>query len=117
VRLAVVGDRNFTDYSFVEKTLDRIIKEKKFSDITIVSGGARGVDTLAEMYASKHNLPIKVWEADWDKFGKSAGPIRNEQVVHDSDFMVAFKAEFSKGTLNAINQAKNYALECIVINI
>ena len=48
--------------------------------ITLISGGARGADSLAEAYAVARKIPIKVMHADWNKYGKSAGYRRNEEM-------------------------------------
>jgi predicted Rossmann fold nucleotide-binding protein DprA/Smf involved in DNA uptake len=113
----VVGSRDFNDYPLLEKTVDMVIFEREYKDITIISGGARGADTLAELYAAKRKYPIKVYEAEWDRLGKSAGYARNTQIVMDSDLVIAFRKPGSKGTQNTIDQANNYAIETIVIDV
>jgi hypothetical protein len=72
-----------------------------------VSGGARGADQLAEKYSSQIGIPIKVFPADWDKYGRSAGPRRNEQIVEYCDRLIAFWDGKSKGTQYSIRLAKN----------
>jgi len=71
VRLAVVGSRTFNDYAFMCGVLGR------FEIREIVSGGARGADALAERYARGRGLPVRVFPADWDTHGNSAGFLRN----------------------------------------
>jgi hypothetical protein len=68
----------------------------------IVSGGARGVDRLGERYARKRGLPCKVFPAQWAKYGKSAGPIRNAEMAKYTDYGVAVWDGVSRGTANMI---------------
>lgn len=79
--LLVVGSREITDYWFVRRTIDRFIApiRNKYR-FQIVSGGARGVDSLAERYAHENGMDLHVIRAQWEKYGKAAGPIRNEEM-------------------------------------
>jgi hypothetical protein len=117
MNITIVGSRDFYDYSLLEKTVDKIISKRGYENITIVSGGAKGADTLAKVYAKEKGYFFKEFPAEWDKFGKAAGPIRNQQMALQSDLVIAFKKEFSKGTTNMIEQSKGYAVEVIVISI
>lgn len=117
VRVAVVGSREFDSYKLVENTVDSILAERGLKDVLIVSGGARGVDTLAELYAIRRNLPKKVYKANWTEYGKAAGPLRNTQIVENSDLIIAFRLPGSRGTQNTINQAKERGVETIVIDV
>ncbi len=112
MNIGVVGSRSFNDYPLLEKTLNEIISNiqqtrrvGREEPITIISGGANGADTWAEIYSIKHNCELQVFEAEWDKYGKKAGPMRNKQIVEASDMIVAFWDGESKGTLNTIQEA------------
>lgn len=83
-------------------------------DVTIVSGGARGVDTVAVETAIKYGMAYKVWPADWIKYGKVAGYIRNRSIVDDSDIVVAFWNLYSHGTKDTIDYAKSRGVRTIV---
>ena len=74
----VVGSRSFTDYELLVRTLDKLLINQK--EVTIISGGAKGTDTLAEQYAVSKGYDCIVFNADWSRYGKSAGIIRNEQM-------------------------------------
>lgn len=98
----VVGSRTFSDYAKMEKYLDKMLSSHKHK-VVIVSGGARGADSLAEKYAYNREYPLIVMKADWDKWGKTAGYIRNRQMHefisrHNHRGCVAFWDGFSKGT-------------------
>lgn len=73
----------------------------------IVSGGATGVDSLAELFAKKHDIPLVVHAADWRRFGRRAGPMRNKNIIRDIDILLAFPSEHSVGTLHTIQEAQH----------
>ncbi len=107
----VVGSRTFDDYEFMKAKLDHILKNH--SNIVIVSGGAKGADSLAEKYAKEKGYPIKVFPANWDKYGKSAGYKRNEQMHQyinkaEKRGVVAFWQNESKGTAHNFKLAEKY---------
>lgn len=68
----------------------------------VISGGANGVDTLAERWAKRHKLEFLAFPAQWDKFGKRAGLIRNEDMARFCDKMISFWNGESPSTLHAI---------------
>ena len=113
MKLAIVGSRNFAD----PERLSRIV-DKVQGDITlIVSGGARGADTLAEYYAKKKAIPYLIFPADWDKHGKKAGILRNQDIVDNADAMIAFLAPESKGTKDSIKRAQKKGIPIHIVNI
>jgi hypothetical protein len=105
MNVGVVGSRSFNDYPLLEKTLNNIIENKE--DVTIVSGGARGADTLAERYANENQLELVVFKAEWDKYGKGAGFIRNKVIWDNMDICIAFWDGKSKGTKHSIDVYHN----------
>ena len=102
--IAIVGSRGFNDYSMLE----RFIKMNyPISDVSlIVSGGANGADSLAEVFARENGIPIEVLKPDWKTFGKSAGIRRNVEIVSQSDIVFAFWDGNSKGTAFTIKEAQ-----------
>ena len=115
----VVGSRTFNDYSCMCKVLDHLLQNKK--EITIVSGGARGADNLAEQYAKEHGYDLKVFPADWNKYGKSAGYKRNTQMhefiaLHKNRGVIAFWDGSSKGTTHNFDLVKQYNTPIRVYN-
>ena len=100
IKVAVVGSRHFNNYQQMEEVLDWYEIE------VIISGGARGADALAKKYAANKNIPYKEFPAEWDKYGKAAGPIRNKKIVEASDEIVAFcEISKSKGTASTVKIA------------
>jgi len=106
MKLIIAGDRNVTDIRIVKEALLQFHNEHPDFKVTeIVSGCARGVDTLGERIAEEYNIPVKKFPADWEKFGKAAGPIRNIQMAEYADGLVAVLVETSKGTRSMIKEA------------
>lgn len=100
MKYAIIGSRSYANYAQFEATVDI------YTDITeIISGGARGVDKMAERYAEEHNMPCKIFLPDWDKYGKSAGYIRNKDIVAAADKILAFWDFESKGTKHTLQLA------------
>lgn len=75
------------------------------SVVTIVHGGARGVDTIAGKYATDLGFKVDVFPANWNKHGKAAGPIRNREMISTCEAVYAFWDGKSRGTKNAIDTA------------
>ena len=106
-RLVVAGSRDFNDYNKLEMALDEIVAElKRDYNVIIVSGTANGADRLGEKYAEKRALKVERHPAEWSRYGKGAGPIRNEEMVKASDGVVVFWTGQSNGAKNIIECAK-----------
>ncbi len=102
MRVLVCGSRNWKDG---ERILNII---KTFPKGTvIIEGGARGADTIAKLSAIKCKFEYEEYPAQWDKFGKSAGPIRNKQMLVEGkpELVLAFRMPNARGTQNMIDQA------------
>lgn len=118
--IGVVGGRDYSDYNQLKQVLNdriEIIKGENIIDleIIIVSGGAKGADSLAEKYAKKHDLQIVIFNPDWS-LGPKAGPLRNKKIVELSDEIIAFWDGNSKGTKSSIKISKNAKKKCMIIN-
>jgi hypothetical protein len=107
-KIAIIGSRTFNDYPMLESIVMGVMKDKgvKPSDVTIVSGGARGADALGREFAQKHSAQYLEFPADWEKFGKRAGFVRNADIVKNSDFVVALWDGQSRGTGNSLELAQ-----------
>jgi len=111
MKIIIAGSREFNDYKLFKRICDREIKQ---SD-TIVSGCARGADTLAIHYAKERKLNLLKFYADWDKYGKRAGYLRNIKMAENSDCLIAFWDGKSKGTEHMINIAHDLKLKVMVV--
>ena len=105
MRLAIVGGRDFTDTIKFLEVMCGHFGWMEAGD-SLVSGGANGADTLGGYYAKKFNIPIKIFKPEWDKYGKSAGFLRNQTIVDNCDIVLAFWDGVSKGTQDTIEKAK-----------
>ena len=100
MRTIVAGSRSFTDFTYLQNSLAQL------NITTIISGGAIGADKLGEYYAKKYSIPLEVFPAEWDKYGKSAGYLRNQQMAKHAQALAAFWDGKSKGTQHMINIAR-----------
>ena len=115
MKVIVAGSRDFKDYALLKEFLDKLVIFR--SDFTeIVSGTASGADKFGERYAQEHNLAIKRFPADWEKYGKAAGHIRNRQMAEYADACVVFWDGQSKGSVNMAKVARELKLPLVVVN-
>lgn len=114
--LAIVGCRSYVDYETFSASVDAYLTSRTPPEL-IVSGGASGVDSLAERYASEREIRLLVVPANWAAHGKSAGPKRNSQIVGMVDEVLAFPSSSSKGTWDVVNKAKKAGLPVTVVKV
>lgn len=103
-KVIIAGCRDYEDYNTVKAYADRMLSNIT-DEIQIVSGGASGADALGERYAKEKGYSIKRFPADWNKYGRSAGPKRNRQMAQYADALIAFWDGVSRGTKNMIDEA------------
>jgi predicted Rossmann fold nucleotide-binding protein DprA/Smf involved in DNA uptake len=113
VKLAVIGSRDFTNYLLLKAELEPF----KDKIQVIISGGAKGADTLAEKFADEFGIPKLIYPADWDNLGKKAGFIRNKQIIDSCEAVVAFWDGKSKGTKHSIELAEKQGKPVKIIEI
>jgi hypothetical protein len=106
VKTIIAGSRNFNDVNFLEKCMEEVRAE--FPITEIISGGASGADALGEQwaFAQVDPIPIRVFRAEWDKYGKAAGPIRNGEMATYGDLLVLFWDGKSRGSKNMLESMK-----------
>ncbi len=116
-KLVIAGSRNFTDYNFFKEKVNICISRiKEEYELIILSGHCKGVDMMVEKYAKENNLQIEIFPAEWEKYGKSAGPKRNKIMVDNADFAIAFSSG-GKGTESLIKFAKQKGIPLKIISI
>lgn len=113
MKTIIAGSRAIKDYLIVEHA----IKESGFQITEVVCGDAPGVDRLGAKWADKHHIPVKHFPADWDKHGKAAGPIRNDQMAKYASALIAVWDGVSSGTEDMIEKAKKRGLSGFVYNL
>lgn len=109
-RLLVCGSRTITDKNWIYSQIESYWYEHLacYSDPIMIEGAARGVDLIAKEYAVENDWKIEEYPAAWDKYGKSAGYIRNDIMVKKADEVLILWDETSKGTKNDIDLCKKY---------
>lgn len=120
LKTIIAGSRDITELWIVEKA----IQESGFVITEVVCGGARGVDSLGRdwangrrTFAGKGNIvPVKMFLADWDRFGKSAGFKRNAQMAFYAAALIAVWDGESRGTMHMINLARKQKLRTYIVN-
>ena len=115
-RVIIAGGRDFDDYGLLCESCDRFLTQKhQTHSIVIVSGAARGADTLGERYTHERGYAVEQYPADWTHEGKAAGFIRNAQMASIADALIAFWDDQSMGTAHMIDQARRKPLPYRVV--
>ncbi len=113
LKVVIAGSRDLSDrrvYTAIQEAMIGV-------DVTeIVSGCARGVDTVGEMWAADCGFAIKRFPADWKAHGRGAGPIRNRQMAEYGDILLAI-TNGSKGTANMIDQMEKFGKPVRIVNL
>jgi len=109
-KVVIAGGRDFSDarhYITLKKTLDFMLQKKREAyEIIIISGCARGADSLGEEYARERGYDCMEFPANWTKYGRGAGHRRNAEMCTACDAVIAFWDGKSKGTAGMIALAK-----------
>lgn len=113
MKLIIAGSRGFTDLALLKTEVFSFLDahQNNFdSQITIICGMARGADLMGKELAECNDWNVIKMPADWDRFGKSAGYRRNEEMAKIADACIVFWDGKSKGSLHMQNLAKEYNL-------
>ena len=114
----ICGDRKWSNTKLILSCVKSLYYEMGYD--TLVEGEARGADTIARKCAELIGMKVLKFPANWDKHGKRAGPIRNQQMLDEGkpDLVVAFhnNIEQSKGTKDMVNRAKKANIPIYVIS-
>lgn len=116
-RVVIAGSRTILDRLMVCNHLDKILGAKiQTHAVTIISGCAKGPDTIGAEWAIVKELPVEYVRANWEKFGKQAGMLRNQIMNNGCDAVIAFHDGKSSGTANMIQIAKQSKRMIRIIN-
>ena len=116
MNIAIVGGRDFSDYALLKESLSAYISIYSGIPDNIVSGGAKGADTLAAQFAAEMDIPLLVFKPDYQKYGRGATLVRNTQIIENADVVFAFWDGQSKGTKDSITKAKKLQKELHIIS-
>ena len=109
-KVIIAGTRTLENYEIVKTYADFKLSEIR-EPIEIVSGRARGADSLGERYAKEKGYALKLFPADWKQYGKKAGVIRNAAMAEYADALLAYWDGQSRGTKNMIDEARERGLK------
>lgn len=109
MRILVCGGRDYNDANGVYNALDRLHAKKRIT--CVIQGGASGADMLAWGWAKAYGVPVEEYKAEWEKYGKRAGPLRNKRMLDEGkpDGVVAFPG--GRGTADMVAQAEVIGLK------
>ena len=111
MKIGIVGSRGFNDYEQLQYIMNN------FKDVSeIISGGAKGADTLGEKYADDNTIEKTIHYPDLEKYGKGGYFIRNSKIVRDSDLVIAFWDGVSRGTRDTISKAHKEFVPVLVVH-
>jgi hypothetical protein len=110
VKVVVCGSRDWTDAAAIADRLDKLPWP------FIIEGGAEGADNIAGNYAVRRGLPHATVPANWLRYGKRAGHLRNGWMLDlQPDLVIAFQRNGSRGTQNTIDEARRRGIPVEVI--
>jgi len=115
MKVIIAGGRDFDNYDFMCYHINKLI-ESGLEIEEIVSGCARGADTLGLVFATRNNIPVKRFPANWDAYSRRAGILRNEDMGDYADYLIAFWDGQSRGTKHMIEYMKKIGKHGVVIN-
>ena len=110
MKTIIAGSREGITKEQVYKT----IKDSEFDISAVLCGEARGVDAYGKQWALEKGIEVISYPADWDKYGKAAGPIRNKLMAENAEALIAVWDGYSRGTSHMINLARSMGLEVYV---
>lgn len=113
MRVVVFGGRDFCNRSLAFRALDRI--HAQYGITTVIDGEARGADTLAHQWARAKGIDNLRFPANWAKFGLSAGPIRNRQMIEEGKPEMGIAFPGGKGTANMEKQLKEAGIKLLKV--
>ncbi|CDQ41855.1 DUF2493 domain-containing protein [Virgibacillus salexigens] len=117
-RVIIAGGRDFNNYDVLYQCAKWALLNYIHSDIpiTIVSGTARGADSLGESFAKDNSFSILPIPADWKRYGKKAGYLRNAEMAKHANALIAFWDGHSRGTRHMIDLAYKHNLEVLIFD-
>lgn len=123
-RILICGGRDYDNWPEFCAAMDSFIADRGWHtipdqygnwlpEVTVISGGAQGADSMADQWAMINWCPFEEYKADWKTHGRAAGPIRNEQMLYEGtpDVVIAFPG--GKGTAHMMKIARKAGVEVV----
>jgi len=117
MKVIIAGSRSAINYQELVDVMDDLFLLEGWIVTEVVSGTARGADRLGERWGKEKGIPVKRFPAEWDKWGKIAGRLRNEIMSQYADALVALWDGESRGTSHMIDVARERGLKIYVHRI
>lgn len=102
MKVIIAGGRRFRDLRLLSQTMKRLDLDPSL----IISGGAKGADSLGEQWAATNGVAVRRFKAEWNKHGRAAGPVRNSLMAKLADVAVVFWDGESRGSADMIEQMR-----------
>ena len=123
-RVIIAGSREMADYEAAKKAIGEAFSEiGRSTQVCVVSGHCRGADILGERYAREHGLELEIFPAEWNRYGRRAGFIRNTQMAEFASeegcegALIAFWDGESRGTKMMIGIAEKKGIGIHVFDL
>ena len=112
ITVAIVGGRDFNDEVGLNARMNDLFDE--YNITRVVSGGAKGADSLGAKWARSRNIPTTIYLPDWKKYGRRAGIVRNADIINAASMVVAFWDGHSPGTKNSIERGEKKGITVLI---
>lgn len=117
-RIVIAGCRDYNNYNEAKKYISYYLNDiRKQNNIVILSSCTTGADASGERYAKENGFKVEKYPANWERYGKYAGPKRNKEMAKNCDYVLCFWDGKSKGTKSMITLAEEYKKPIRIIKI
>ena len=113
MKVLCCGSRTFTDLKVIINAFESLLQEGPID--SVIQGGAMGADYFSSLEAARRGIKVFEYPAEWEKYGRSAGYVRNKQMLDEKpDVVLAFQVGKSPGTQNMIEIAQKKGIRVIL---
>ena len=113
-KVVVAGSRNYNNYEEAKKFITNCLSEEADKDIVFIVGSCRGADMLGERFAQEMGYKLESYPAEWSKYGKAAGPLRNKKMAEICDLVICFWDGKSRGSATMIDFARKLGKPVVI---
>lgn len=119
MRVLICGSRTWDKPIPIDVIVGGLVAVYGRENVTVIHGAAPGADSMAASAGARHGVEVLDFPAEWDEFGKRAGPIRNQQMLDEGQpevvFAFADDLEASRGTRDMVRRARRAGLPVYVV--
>lgn len=116
MKVLICGDRNWSDEDMIRRDIEELYQEHG-DELHIINGGAKGADHIAKNLALNMGIRVSTFPAEWKRYGRAAGPIRNQEMLDEKPEQVRAYHDFiqnSRGTKDMVERAKKANVPTII---